>query len=105
MGIPEIHRVMDALGLRLGALREKSGPIGPLRHALPRLGHQQRRDAANHVLDIAEAPCLRPAAEERERLALDRLNNKIRDHAPVIRSHAWAKRIKNTYDPRIQPAI
>src|SRR5881409_1418518 len=105
MGIPEIHRVMDGLRLRLGALREKSGPIGPFRHALPRLGHQQRRDAANHVIDVTEAPCLRPAAEDRERLALDRLDNKIRDHASVIRSHAWSIRIKNTDDARIQPVI
>src|SRR5215211_543297 len=44
-------------------------------------------EAADEVVDVAEAPRLRAVAEHRQRRALERLPDERRDGAPVVRSH------------------
>ena len=56
------------------------------RQVLARLGEQDQ--TADQVVDVTEAPCLRPVAVDRDRLLGERLTEEVRHRATVVLSHS-----------------
>src|SRR5215218_1579203 len=54
---------------------------------------REQVEAADEVVDVAEAARLRAVAEHRQRRALERLPDERRNGAAVVRSHARAVRV------------
>ena len=68
-----------------------TGPV-ELRRAL-----HQAHEAFDQIVDVAEGARLAAVAIDRDRLALQGLDDEVRDHAPVVRMHA---RPVGVEDPR-----
>src|SRR5262249_11046687 len=56
--------------------------------------HQSNK-TAHGIIDIAEGSRLRAIAEQRDRLALQRLHDEVRNDAPVVRVHARPVRVED----------
>src|SRR5919197_4287789 len=100
LGIVDRKRLVDDLahragdpddGLRELVERELARVADVHREVLSALGEQN--EPADEVVDVAEAPRLRALAEDRDRLALERLAHERRHGAPVVRAHARAVRV------------
>ena len=82
----ELLRVADVDGQVLAALRE-------------------RDQAADEVVDVAEAPRLRAVAEDGQRLLLERLAHERRDRAAVVRPHAAPVGVEDADDRRVEALL
>ena len=71
-------------------------------HRLDDVGVEQREDPAHLVVDVAERTRLRAGSVDRERLAVDRLDQEVRDDAPVGGPQARAVGVEDAHDPRRQ---
>ena len=60
---------------------------------------------ADQVVDVTEAPRLRPVAEHRERLLGERLAHEVRDGAAVVRPHPRAVRVEDPHDRRVDALL
>src|SRR5215218_161224 len=62
------------------------------------VARRQGVEAADHVLDVAEAPGLRTVPEDRQRLVLERLAHERGDGAAVVGPHAGAICVEDSGD-------
>ncbi len=72
-------------------------------HRVPLVGEHEPVKAVHHVADVAEAPRLRPIAEDRDGLALQRLIHKRGHHAPVVKLHPRSVGIEDSRDVGADP--
>ena len=73
------------------------------RQVLAGLGQQD--EAADEVVDVAEAPRLRAVAVDRQRLPLERLAQEVGDRAAVVRSHPRAVGVEDPHDRRVDALL
>ena len=59
---------------------------------------REQHEPADQVVDVTEAPRLRPVAEHRHGLTRERLPEKRGNRAPVVRPHARAVRVEDPDD-------
>ena len=64
---------------------------------------EQRQQARDLVVDVAEAAGLRAVAVQRERLAGERLVHEIGDDPPVVELHARSVGVEDPGDPHLEP--
>src|SRR5262245_9520862 len=62
------------------------------------LSDREQVEAADQVVDVAEAPRLRAVTEDRKRLVLERLADEARDRAAVVRAHPRSVRVDDPDD-------
>src|ERR671936_1966162 len=95
LGIVDRERLVHDLARRAGHAEHGVGQLVQRelarvpdvdRQVLAALGEQH--EAADQVVDVAEAPRLRALAEDGERLSLERLPHECGNRAPVVRAHA-----------------
>ena len=65
----------------------------------------EQDDPANQVVHVAEAPRLRAVAEHRDRLPVERLAQKRRDGAAVVRPHPAAVGVEDPHDPGVDALL
>ncbi len=70
---------------------------------LARLGEKDQ--PPDEIVDEAEAPRLRAAAEDRQRLLLERLADEGRDRAAVVGPHPRAVGVEDAHDRRVDPLL
>jgi hypothetical protein len=69
------------------------------------VGIHELDEAADEVRDLLEGARLRALALNRERLALERLDDEVRDDAAVVRVHARAKRVEDARDAHLNALL
>src|SRR5438105_1274840 len=69
------------------------------------VAHREQVEAADQVVDEAEAARLRALAEYRQRLAVERLAHERRDRPAVVRPHPRAVRVEDPRDRRIDSLL
>jgi hypothetical protein len=68
----------------------------------PLLGRiEHGHDAADEIVDVAEAAGLAPVAVNGQRVAVERLGDETRDHPAVVRAHARAVGVEDPQDSRV----
>lgn len=65
----------------------------------------QRNEAFDQIINVANTPRLISVSVNGQALALQRLNNEVRDDPPVIGEHVWTVRTENPGNPYIDSAI
>ena len=68
-------------------------------------GLHQGDEAADEIVDVAEAARLRPVAEDRDRLLRQRLAQEGRDSTAVMRPHFRSEGVENTSDCRVDALL
>src|SRR5256714_3316778 len=108
-GIVHGKRLEDDLGARARDLEHGVGELedGELVrvadvHRTGPIGVEEGEDAAHLVVDVAVRPRLRPVAVDGERLALEGLDQEVRDDAPVAGPQAGPEGIENAHDLDVQ---
>ena len=109
VGSPIGQRLEHDLRVRLGDLAHELGELEHRVlvgiadvHRLDDVGVEQRDEPAHFVVDVAERAGLRAVAVDRERLAVDRLREEVRDDAPVGRSQPRSVRVEDAHDRRVE---
>jgi hypothetical protein len=106
------QRLEDDLALRPGHLQHRLGELENRELArvaevdrVVLFARRKRIEAADHVVDVAEAPRLGAVAEDRQRLVLERLAHERRDRAAVVRPHPGAKAVEDPGDCRVHALL
>ncbi len=66
---------------------------------------QQPVDAVDQVVDVAEGAGLRAVAEDRHRLAGERLRHEGGHHPAVAQAHARPVGVEDAHDPGLEPVV
>src|SRR5262245_25397832 len=90
---------------RLGELEDRELARVAEVHGEVLVARGEREETAHQVVDVAEAPRLRAVAEDRERLARERLAQEGRDRAPVVRAHPRPVRVEDAHDRRVDALL
>jgi len=101
------QRFVDELGLRTGQVEHLLGQL--LDRELVRIAEVDRaweiapgvhhaQEAFDEIIDIAERAALLPIAVDRDRLTLQRLDDEVRHHTPVIGVHPGAIGVEDPHD-------
>ena len=69
------------------------------------VARREQVEAADEVVDVAEAARLRPVAVDGQRLVRERLAHEGRDRPPVVRPHARAVRVEDPDDRRVDALL
>src|SRR6202022_2477133 len=65
------------------------------------LAHCQAKDSLNQIRNVAEASCLASVAENRERLIIQSLADKRRNHAAISQTHSRSVCIEDADNLRV----
>ena len=66
---------------------------------------EQGEEAADLVVDVGERACLAAVAEDRDRLASQRLDEEVRDGASVVRAHPRAVGVEDAHDAHVDAVV
>ncbi len=69
------------------------------------VGVEQGQEASHLVVHVAEAAGLHTIAVDGDRLALERLDDEVRHHPPVVGAHALAVGVEDPHDAHVEAML
>src|SRR5438876_2986011 len=104
--------LVDDLALRAGDAKDRLREVVHRElvriaevHRQVLVGLRERDETADQIVHVAKASRLRPVAEHCERFALERLPDKRRNRATVVRPHPRSVRVEDPRDRRVDSLL